>query len=122
MAFKKQYAEDALRHWQQHAPNMTWDNVIGYSCTTPWDVAALENYAPTGGLSIMSNIPDQSGRMRPIPEWSNHRIPDIKNLYGTGSAWPPAGCASSTQGYVCYKIIAEDLNLAKPWEEDGRPF
>ncbi len=122
MAFKKQYTEDALRHWGKHAPNMTWDNVIGYSCTTPWDVAALENYAPTGGLSIMSNIPDQSGRMRPIPEWCNHRIPEIGQLYATGAAWPPAGCASSTQGYVCYKIIAEDFHLQKPWDMEGRPF
>jgi beta-carotene ketolase (CrtO type) len=122
MAFKKKYAEDALRHWHKHAPNMTWDNVIGYATTTPYDVAALENYAPSGGLSVLSNIPDQLGRMRPIPEWCNHRIPELGNLYATGSGWPAAGCASSTQGYVCYKIIAEDLHLQKPWEVDGRPF
>jgi hypothetical protein len=26
------------------------------------------------------------------------------------------------QGYTCYKVIAEDFDVQKPWEEDGRPF
>jgi hypothetical protein len=30
------------------------------------------------------------------------------------------GEASSCQAYRCYKIIATDMNLGKPWEERGK--
>jgi hypothetical protein len=55
--------------------------------------------------------------MRPISEWAFHRINPIKNLYGCGAAWDPAAMADS--GYKCYKVIAEDFGLHKPWEEKG---
>ena len=29
-------------------------------------------------------------------------------------------CASSTESYNCYKIVAKDLGLGKPWEEPGK--
>jgi len=50
---------------------------------------------------------------------ANHRTP-IKNLYATGSAWSPGGWAASAESYNCYKIIAGDLGLGKPWEEPGK--
>jgi hypothetical protein len=28
--------------------------------------------------------------------------------------------AGSTESYNCYKIIAKDLNLAKPWEDSDK--
>jgi hypothetical protein len=61
------------------------------------------------------------GRFRPVPELARHRTP-VSNLYATGTAWPFTGCAMVAQGYTCYKVIAEDFDVQKPWEEDGRPF
>jgi hypothetical protein len=59
--------------------------------------------------------------MRPIREFATHRIANIKNLYGAESAWMlPSGMADV--GYTCYKAIAEDFGLRKPWEEQGRPW
>jgi phytoene dehydrogenase-like protein len=122
LEFKKLHAEDIMKLWYRHAANMTWDNVIGYVPLTPYDHCRMANMAPTGLDVIIDNgIPGQYGRFRPVPELARHRTP-IKNLYATGSGWHPYGGAFSWQGYNCYKIIAEDFSLRKPWEEQGYPF
>jgi hypothetical protein len=60
------------------------------------------------------------GRFRPIPELSEHRTP-VQGLYATGAAWAPYGAgAMIDSGYTCYRMIADDLGLAKPWLEQGK--
>ncbi len=120
LQFKKSHAEAVMKLWQEHAPNMTWDNVIGYVARTPYDACEMANFAPTGCTGVIDrSTPGQLGRYRPIPELSRHRTP-IKNLYATGSAWHPHGQGACWQGYNCYKIMAEDLGLGKPWQ--GHPW
>ncbi len=77
--------------------------------------------APNGNWICIDPISSQLGANRPIPEMADHRTP-INNLYATGIAWGMDMAASSTQGYTCYKSIADDLGLRKPWEEQGRPW
>jgi len=119
---EKKHAEEVIEIWHRYAPNMTWDNVIGFNPVTPYYTAnQCKNYSPAGNWCVVDNIPSQFGRTRPIPEIAGHRMP-IKNLYATGSAWHPYGSGHSHQGYNCYKVMAEDLGLRKPWEEKGRPY
>ncbi|TNF45889.1 NAD(P)/FAD-dependent oxidoreductase, partial [bacterium] len=122
LAFKKSHAEQVIRVWQEFAPNMTWDNVIGFTPETPYDCCRLHNMAPTGNWAVIDHVPGQMGRNRPIPELAQYKIPDIEGVYCTGSAWHPKGTARSCAAYNCYKIIADDFGLEKPWEVDGRPF
>jgi len=120
LELKRRHAEDTIKLWQMFAPNMTWDNVIGYAPDTPYDCCRLKNMAPDGNWSVIDTVPTQMGRFRPIPELSEHRTP-VKNLYATGAAWAPYGAgAMIDSGYTCYRIIAEDLGLAKPWLEPGK--
>ncbi|MFC1868502.1 phytoene desaturase family protein [Thermodesulfobacteriota bacterium] len=122
LQFKKDFAKRIIKRWEHFAPNMTWDNVIGYYPNTPYDIAKrLPNMGPEGCWAIIDFIPSQFGRNRPIPELARHRTP-IENLYATGSAWHPFANATCMQGYNCYKIIAEDFGLGKPWEKEGRSF
>ncbi|MBI4322009.1 MAG: hypothetical protein HY675_26250, partial [Chloroflexi bacterium] len=121
MDFKKQHAEDVLRFWQKFAPNMTWDNVIGFDPHTPYDTAACLKNMPQGDQACVDVVPGQFGRMRPTPELSRHRTP-IEHLYATGCAWGLMHGASAAQGYSCYKAIADDLGLRKPWQEKGRAY
>jgi phytoene dehydrogenase-like protein len=44
----------------------------------------------------------------------------IANLYATGGSWHVGSNAGSTEAYNCYRIIAKDLGLGKPWEEPGK--
>ena len=115
---KRNYLENLLTVWQKFAPNMTWDNIIGVDCNSPYDAQRMSNLGPNGNMAILDCSPYQRDANRPIPELANHRTP-VKNLYATGSGWHAGGFASSSESYNCYKIIASDMGLGKPWEEPG---
>ena len=118
---KKKHAGQVMDTLGKVAPNMTWDNVIGYNTCTPFDHCHLANMAPAGNWGIIDHVPTQLGKYRPIPELARHKTP-IDRLYATGSAWPiTAGCWPG-QGYTCYKVIADDFDLNKPWEDAGRDY
>jgi phytoene dehydrogenase-like protein len=119
MEIKKRYADELMSIWQKHAPNMTWDNVIGIDCQTPYDANHMKNLAPNGCMAVLDRVPHQCEDKRPMPELANHRTP-IANLYATGAAWHIGANSSAAESYNCYKIIAKDMNLAKPWEEPGK--
>jgi len=119
MEIKKRYAEELMGIWHSHAPNMSWDNVIGADYSTPYDALRMENLGPNGCMALLDRVPHQTEDKRPIPELANHRTP-IKNLYATGAAWHLGANSGSTESYNCYRIIAKDLGLAKPWEEKGK--
>ncbi len=118
LEIKKKYAEDLISIWQRHAPNMTWDNVIGCDYNTPYDALRMLNRAPNGNMNIIDHDPYQFFENRPTPKLANHRTP-VRNLYATGAGWhmPTSG---SSEAYNCYKIIAKDMGLPKPWEEPGK--
>ncbi len=119
LEIKKKYAEDLISIWQKHAPNMTWDNIIGCDYNTPYDNLRMKNLAPDGTIALLDRVSHQVEDKRPCPELANHRTP-IKNLYATGAAWHLGANSGATESYNCYKIIAKDLNLGKPWEEPGK--
>ena len=74
------------------------------------------NFAPAGNWAVIDHQPSQMGKYRPIPELAANRVPGIKSLYCTGTAWHPLAAGNSAQGYNCYKVMAEDLGLKKTWE------
>jgi phytoene dehydrogenase-like protein len=119
LEIKKQYAEDLMTIWQRHAPNMTWDNVIGVDTNSPYDHIRMKNLLPDGSIGVIDRVPHQIEEKRPTPELANHRTP-IKNLYATGAAWHLGANSGATESYNCYKIIAKDLNLPGPWQEPGK--
>jgi phytoene dehydrogenase-like protein len=119
LKIKERYADELIHIWQQYAPNMTWDNVIGVDTSSPFDFLRWKNLAPNGCTVGMDRTNWQIEGNRPTPELANHRTP-VKNLYATGTYWHMGGNAGSTESYNCYKIIAKDLNLAKPWEESDK--
>lgn len=119
--FKKKNADATIKLWQEYAPNMNWENVIGYMPLTPYDYLHLKNMAPTGNWGIIDVIPGQTGKYRPIPELARYRTP-VKNLYATGSAWGFSGGGMDAQAYNCYKTIVEDQGLNKHWEQQGYSY
>lgn len=116
---RKRYANELVDLWQKHAPNMNWDNIIGYHANTPYDNLRMKNLGPDGSNALIDCPLYQRNENRPIPELADHRTP-IKNLYATGACWHPGANASSAESYNCYKIIATDLGLDKPWGESGK--
>ena len=118
LEIKKRYADELIRIWEDYAPNMTWDNVIGVDTNSPYDHLRMRNLAPTGSIAGIDRSSFQTFDHRPTPELVNHRTP-IRNLYATGACWHVGSNAGSSESYNCYKIIATDRGLPKPWEEPG---
>ena len=119
---EKEHAQELIGNWEKYAPNMNWDNVIGYAPVTPnYTAHQCKNYGPAGNWCVIDFTLAQLGRFRPIPELAGHRTP-IDGLYATGTAWHPFGYAGCSQGYTAYKVMADDLGLGKPWEQEGRPW
>ncbi len=114
LELKDQYADELITIWQDYAPNMTWDNVIGIDTNTPYDANRQKNLEPNGTMAGIDRAPYQTDDLRPTPELANHRTP-IKNLYATGGCWHVGSNAGSSESYNCYKIIAKDLGLDNPW-------
>ena len=121
LEFKKKNADYTIKYWQEYAPTMNWENVIGYHPLTPYDYLHLKNMSPTGNWGVIDVIPGQTGKHRPIPELAQYRTP-IRNLYATGAAWGFSGGGMDAQAYNCYKTIVEDQGLDKHWEKQGYPF
>ena len=119
LEIKKRYADELIKIWQDYAPNMTWDNVIGVDTNSPYDSLRMKNLAPSGDIAGVDRNYWQVEGNRPTPELANHRTP-IKNLYATGTCWHLGSNAGSSEAYNCYKIIAKDLGLGKPWEEPDK--
>jgi len=123
LEIRKRYMDEVVTLWQDYAPNMTWDNVIGVDPNTPYDHCRMSNLKPDGTWAGIDRAAWQVEENRPTPELANHRTP-ISNLYATGGSWHVGCNAGASESYNCYKIIANDLGLEKPWEESGKeePF
>jgi beta-carotene ketolase (CrtO type) len=119
LEIKKRYADELIQIWKDYAPNMTWDNVIGVDTNSPYDNLRMKNLAPNGTMAGIDRNYWQVEGNRPTPELANHRTA-IKNLYATGGCWHLGSNAGSSESYNCYKIIATDLGLGKPWEESDK--
>ena len=92
---------------------------IGLDTNSAYDHRRMRNQGPNGTMAGIDRSPFQIEENRPTPELANHRTP-IANLYATGGAWHVGSNAGSTEAYNCYRIIAKDLGLDKPWEQAGK--
>lgn len=121
--FEKQHAEDVVNYLsKKFIPNFTWDNVIGYHAVTPFFTSRNARNFPNGCWSVIDNTPSQVGRYGPTPDLARYKVPGIENIYASSGGWQYHGTAHASQGYNCYKIMADDFGLRKPWEEKGRRY
>jgi phytoene dehydrogenase-like protein len=120
----KRHADELIRFWGRYAPNVTWDNVIGYVPVTPYfTILHSRSYLPDGAWTSLNVSADQMGRNRPIPQLSDLTKFPIENLYPASSCWGGYVTGGTChQGYHVYKILAGKHGLRKSWEENGRPF
>ncbi len=119
LEIRQRYADELIIIWEQYAPNMNWDNVIGVDTNSPYDCLRMKNMTPTGQMGGIDRTMWQVNENRPTPELANHRTP-IRNLYATGTYWHTGSSASASESYNCYRVIANDMDLGKPWEEPGK--
>jgi len=122
LRMKREIVDRMLTEWRRYAPNVTKDNFIEAWIGTPDDVVNRNPCMPGGGWGALDAPAERLGRLRPLPELSNYRLP-VKNAYLCSSAAHSAHGIGRGSSYCCYKAIAKDLGLSyKPWEEAGRSY
>ncbi|MEJ2047662.1 MAG: hypothetical protein P8X92_06715, partial [Dehalococcoidia bacterium] len=121
LQIKKDFVEEAAKQWQWYAPNLTKDKIIDAWDNSPYDIVRRNASVPEGSWPVGAMFASQMGRLRPCAELSGNRAP-IENLYLCNATQHYGGGLRGVNGYICYKVMAEDLGLPKIWEERGRPY
>lgn len=119
LRMKREIVNRILDDWHKYAPNVTRDNFIEAFITTPDDVVNRNPCMPQGGWGALDAYASRLGKLRPLPELSDYRMP-VKNYYLCSSAAHSAHGIGRGSSYNCYKTIAKDFNLSyRPWESRG---
>ena len=121
MRLKREMMDKLCEEWPKYAPNMTRDNIIDMYLDTPLDSSRRNINMINGAVCVGSLLPSQEDRNRPCPELSGYRMP-IKGYYLCSNSGHVGGGIRAAAGYCCYKMVAEDFDLPKPWEEAGRSY
>lgn len=120
--FMKDYweiVEQYLDIFIEFHKNITRDKIYGMAIEGPRALAGISRSYYHGNWNAADFMLDQFAPARPTPNLAAGRMP-VKGLYATGMCFQQGGWAGAWNGYSLYKIMAEDLGLAKPWEDKGR--
>ncbi|MCI4349972.1 MAG: NAD(P)/FAD-dependent oxidoreductase [Thermoplasmata archaeon] len=108
---RPEVAETVLETLEEYAPDIR-SKVRSWQVVTPLDLE--RTLGMTGGNIDQGDItPDQVFSLRPMPGWSNYRMP-VPGLYLCGSAAHPGGGVTGAPGYNAAKVIAADLAAGRP--------
>ena len=110
-ARKEEYADAILAEVRKVAPNLTDDTILHRMVKSPLDLERRNLHNVEGSCHGGSQYPFQMGRMRPVPGWSEHRMP-IPGLYQTGATTHPGGAISGHPGRNAARVVLEDLGTS----------
>ncbi len=99
------YADRVIATLAEYAPNVP-NAILAREVLTPLDLerrfGLTEAHQSHGEMG-----PDQSFSFRPVPGWSNYRMP-VKGLYLCGAGTHPGGGVMGAPGYNAAHAILED--------------
>jgi phytoene dehydrogenase-like protein len=107
-SIKKQMADAQLKYLRRFAPNLTDDKILGEFIQTPLDIERMNPAFWRGSVHAGAAGASQSGAMRPMPGWAQHRMP-INGLYQTGSCTAPGGGVSGVPGRNAAMVMLKDF-------------
>ncbi len=105
---KNQVADAYLNTLRRLAPNLTDDKILGRYIVSPVDLERLNRHFWHGSAHAGYDGPGQSGDMRPVPGWSDYRMP-IAGLYQTGACTRPGGSVNGNPGRNAVAVMLKDF-------------
>ena len=97
-----------LEHVRRYAPNLKDETILASLVKSPLDLERLNPHNWHGSCHGGEMSVAQSGQLRPVPGWAEHRLP-IRGLYQTGSTTHPGPSVSAGPGRNAAAVLLRDL-------------
>jgi phytoene dehydrogenase-like protein len=110
-AIKDQVSDANLNYLRRFAPNLTDDKILARIVESPLDLERMNAHNWHGTCHGGALSPAQSGALRPVPGWAQHRMP-IPGLYQTGATTHPGGSVSGAPGRNAATVMLKDLGTS----------
>jgi phytoene dehydrogenase-like protein len=108
---KSRVSGENLACLRRYAPNLTDDTILATVIKSPLDLERFNAHNWHGSCHGGDLGPAQSGKLRPVPGWAQHRLP-IPGLYQTGATTHPGGSVSAGPGHNAAKVMLADLGTS----------
>ncbi|MBZ5699099.1 MAG: NAD(P)/FAD-dependent oxidoreductase [Acidobacteriia bacterium] len=110
-AIKEQVAESQLKYLRRFTPSLSDDKILARIVESPLDIERMNPHNWHGSCHAGSADPAQSGAMRPMPGWAQHRMP-IPGLYQTGGTTHPGGSITGAPGRNAATVMLKDFGTS----------
>ena len=107
-ARREAFADRLLRRVQAACPGFTDDVVLDRLVRMPEDIERHNEHMIGGTFHGGDRTLPQSGALRPVPGWAQHRMP-IPGLYQTGGTTHPGGSITGAPGRNAAIVLLGDL-------------
>jgi phytoene dehydrogenase-like protein len=108
---KDKVADANLNYLRKFAPNLTEDKILARTVDSPLDIERMNANAWHGSCHAGAQSPSQSGALRPMPGWAQHRMP-IPGLYQTGATTHPGGSVTGAPGRNAAVVMLKDFGTS----------
>ncbi|MCU1298548.1 MAG: phytoene dehydrogenase-like oxidoreductase [Acidobacteriaceae bacterium] len=110
-AIKDHVAEASLRYLRRFSPSLTDEKILARVVDSPLDLERMNPHNWHGSCHAGAWGPSQSGNMRPVPGWAQHRMP-IPGLYQTGATTFPGGSVTGAPGRNAATVMLKDFGTS----------
>ena len=108
---KEEVSAANLAYLRRFAPNLTDETILHTVVKSPVDLEELNPHNWHGSCHGGDMSPAQTGPLRPVYGWAQHRMP-ITGLYQTGSTTHPGASVSGAPGRNAAMVMLNDLGTS----------
>jgi phytoene dehydrogenase-like protein len=105
---KNEVSDANLKYLRRFAPNLTDDKILARIVESPLDLERMNAHNWHGTCHGGAQNAAQTGGLRPVPGWAQHRMP-ITGLYQTGATTHPGGSVSGGPGRNAAAVMLKDF-------------
>jgi len=108
----KRVVSDAnLEFLRRFSPNLTEDKILARTIESPLDLERMNPHNWHGSCHAGASGPSQTGPMRPMLGYAQHRMP-IPGLYQTGATTHPGGSVTGGPGRNAASVMLKDFGTS----------
>jgi phytoene dehydrogenase-like protein len=108
---KNEVSDAYFDYLGRFAPNLTRDKILARFVESPLDLERMNPHFWHGSAHAGAQNAAQTGAMRPMLGWAQHRMP-IPGLYQTGATTHPGGSVTGAPGRNAATVMLKDFGTS----------